>query len=63
MTHKTDMCKLNAQISDGWVGCDSGGDTAAAGGVYMVTCSSISVTSAAIGDRSERVKVTWANSG
>ena len=28
-----------------------------------VTLSSISVTSAAIGERSDRVRVTWANSG
>jgi hypothetical protein len=28
-----------------------------------VTFSSISVTSAAIGERSDRVRVTWANSG
>ena len=32
-------------------------------GRQTVMCSSISVTSAAIGDRSERVSVTWAKSG
>ncbi len=31
--------------------------------LYKVTSSSISVTRAATGERSERVRVTWANSG
>src|SRR5689334_25373652 len=39
------------------------GGSGASGTPYSGRSSSISVTRAAIGDRSERVSVTWANSG
>lgn len=61
LTHIDDGCKLNAPMRDACDSCDFVGDQRP--GCHMVTCSSISVTRAAIGDRSDRVSVTCANSG
>ena len=54
MTHKSDTRKSAAQIVDHLDNRPGGHG----GPVHMVTCSSISVTRAAIGERSERVSVT-----